>query len=77
MGEEDKLEERKALLSPYKVTKELMAKSGKSDTIFLHCLPAIKDMEVSTGVIEGNASRVWDQAENRKHTIKALMLATI
>jgi ornithine carbamoyltransferase len=77
MGEEDKLEERKALLSPYKVTKELMAKSGRSDTIFLHCLPAVKEMEVSTEVIEGNASRVWDQAENRKHTIKALMLATI
>jgi ornithine carbamoyltransferase len=77
MGEEDKTEERKALLSPYKVTKELIAKSGKPDTIFLHCLPAIKDMEVSLDVIEGTASRVWDQAENRKHTIKALMLATI
>jgi ornithine carbamoyltransferase len=77
MGEEDKAAERKALLGPYKVTKELMVKSGKADTIFLHCLPAIKDMEVSTDVIEGSASRVWDQAENRKHTIKALMLATI
>jgi ornithine carbamoyltransferase len=77
MGEEDKLEERKTLLSSYKVTKELMAKTGKSDTIFLHCLPAVKEMEVSTDVIEGPSSRVWDQAENRKHTIKALMLATI
>ncbi len=77
MGEEDKLEERKALLTPYKVTKELMEKSGRTDTIFLHCLPAVKDMEVETDVIEGSASRVWDQAENRKHTIKALMLATI
>jgi ornithine carbamoyltransferase len=77
MGEEDKIEERKTLLSPYKVTLDLMKRSGKPDTIFLHCLPAIKDMEVNTDVIEGNASRVWDQAENRKHTIKALMLATI
>ncbi len=77
MGEEDKIEERKALLGPYKVTAELMAKSGRADTIFLHCLPAVKGMEVSADVIEGSMSRVWDEAENRKHTIKALMLATI
>ncbi len=77
MGEESKTDERKALLSPYKVTTELMAKSGDSGTIFLHCLPAVKGMEVSPDVIEGSMSRVWDQAENRKHTIKALMLTTI
>ena len=77
MGEEAKREERTALLTPYRVTPELMAKSGKKETIFLHCLPAVKGEEVTVDVIEGPMSRVWDQAENRKHTIKALMLATI
>lgn len=77
MGEEDKAEERIALLRPYQVNAELMGASGRADTIFLHCLPAIKGNEVSYEVMEGPASRVWDEAENRKHTIKALMLATL
>lgn len=77
MGEEKKQQNRIELLSPYQVTQELMDQTGKKDCIFLHCLPAIKDMEVSFDVIEGPQSRVWDQAENRKHTIKAIMLATI
>ncbi len=77
MGEEDKLAERIALLSPYQVNEELMQKTGNSDCIFLHCLPAVKEQEVTTEVIEGRRSLVWEQAENRKHTIKALMLATM
>ncbi len=77
MGEEDKLAERTALLSPYRVTRELMEKTGRKDAIFLHCLPAVKGSEVTLEVIDGPMSRVWDEAENRKHTIKALMLATI
>lgn len=77
MGEEAKLAERVALLAPYRVTDELMAASGKPATFFLHCLPAVRGKEVTAGVIDGPRSRVWDQAENRKHTIKALMLATI
>jgi ornithine carbamoyltransferase len=55
----------------------MMAATGKSDTIFMHCLPAVKGNEVSIEVIESSASKVWDEAENRKHTIKAVMLATI
>ena len=43
----------------------------------MHCLPAVKGNEVTFEVIESAASRVWDEAENRKHTIKAVMLATI
>jgi ornithine carbamoyltransferase len=54
-----------------------MEKTGNPSCIFLHCLPAVKGEEVSVSVIEGPQSRVWDQAENRKHTIKAIMLATI
>jgi ornithine carbamoyltransferase len=77
MGEEEKKEERIRLLTPYKVTAKMMEMTGKPGSIFLHCLPAIKGSEVDVDVIEGPRSRVWDQAENRKHTIKALMLATI
>jgi ornithine carbamoyltransferase len=77
MGEEDKKEERRRLLSPYQVNQALMDKTGRKDSIFLHCLPAIKGEEVSAGVIDGAQSRAWDEAENRKHTIKAVMLATL
>lgn len=77
MGEESRSEERHRLLGPYQVNEGLMKKTGTEGTIFLHCLPAVKGEEVSVGVIEGPQSRVWDQAENRKHTIKAIMLATI
>ena len=77
MGEEDKKEERRRLLSPYQVNQALMDKTGRTDSIFLHCLPAVKGEEVTAQVIDGPQSRVWDEAENRKHTIKAIMLATV
>jgi ornithine carbamoyltransferase len=77
MGEEAKKAERVRLLSPYQVNQSLMDKTGRRDTIFLHCLPAIRGEEVTAEVIDGPQSRVWDEAENRKHTIKAIMLATI
>jgi ornithine carbamoyltransferase len=77
MGEEEKSAERVRLLQPWQVTVGLMERTGRPDAVFLHCLPAVKGKEVTTEVIEGPRSRVWDQAENRKHTIKALMLATL
>ena len=77
MGEEAQKGERVRLLSPYQVDQALMGKTGRSDSIFLHCLPAVKGEEVTSGVIDGPQSRAWDQAENRKHTIKAIMLATL
>jgi len=77
MGEDNKREERIKLLSPYQVNQALMEINQRKDSIFLHCLPAVKGEEVSSDVIEGPHSRVWDQAENRKHTIKAIMLATL
>ena len=77
MGEEAKSAERLALLSPYLVTSAMMEMTGKAESIFLHCLPAVKGQEVAMDVIEGGRSRVWDEAENRKHTIKALMRATL
>ncbi|MCR5218771.1 ornithine carbamoyltransferase [Treponema sp.] len=77
MGEETLKDERTKLLQPYQVNRELMAATGKSSTIFLHCLPAVKGQEVTEDVFESSASKVFDQAENRKHTIKAIMLALI
>jgi ornithine carbamoyltransferase len=77
MGEENQKAERVRLLTPYQVNQQLMDKTGRADSIFLHCLPAVKGEEVTADVIDGPASRAWDQAENRKHTIKAIMLATL
>ena len=77
MGEEEKQRERYEMLKPFQVNEELMKMTGKRETIFMHCLPAVKGNEVSFDVIEGPQSRVWDEAENRKHTIKAIMLLTI
>ena len=94
MGEDDSLwEERIKLLTPYRVTRDLM-KLANPDAIFLHCLPSFHDtnttigkeihekfgiteMEVSDEVFESKQSRVMDEAENRLHTIKAIMYATM
>lgn len=77
MGEESKAEERIKLLQPYQVNNELMERTGKSTTIFLHCLPAVKGKEVTEEVFESGKSVVFDEAENRMHTIKAVMVATL
>jgi ornithine carbamoyltransferase len=77
MGEEDRSGERISLLEPYRVNAEMMGMTGNPDTIFMHCLPAVKGNEVTFDVIEGPQSVVWDEAENRKHTIKALMVASL
>ncbi len=77
MGEEDKAAERVAILRPYQVNQELMNKTGKDSTIFLHCLPAVKGNEVSEDIFDKFADVVFDEAENRMHTIKAVMVATL
>jgi ornithine carbamoyltransferase len=89
MGEENLIAERIKILGPYKITEEMMAQTGKPGTIFLHCLPAFHNLdtevsaqypniqEVEDTVFEGRQSRVFDQAENRLHTIKAVMVATL
>jgi ornithine carbamoyltransferase len=77
MGEEDKAAERVAMLKPYQVNQELMAKTEKDTTIFMHCLPAVKGNEVTAEVFEAHATVVFDEAENRMHTIKAIMVATL
>lgn len=77
MGEEDKAAERIALLSPYQVNHKLFAMTKKDTTIFLHCLPAVKGKEVTEELFEQFAEVVFDEAENRMHTIKAVMVATL
>ena len=77
MGEETESAAREKLLAPFQVNDGLMEKTGKTESIFLHCLPAVKGKEVTESVIEGPRSYVWDEAENRKHTIKAVMVATL
>lgn len=77
MGEEEKAAERIALLRPYQVNAEMFAKTEKDSTIFLHCLPAVKGNEVTEEIFEKYAEIVFDEAENRMHTIKAVMVATL
>ena len=72
MGQESEAEERKKKFAPYQVDDELMALAA-DDAIFLHCLPAHRGEEVTADVIDGPASRVFDQAENRLHAQKALL----
>ncbi len=84
MGEEGKpgIQERIEALRPYQVNAEMMAATGKSETLFLHCLPAhhtdgVHDMEVTEDVFESPNCKAFNQAENRLHTIKAVMVATL
>ena len=77
MGEEDLAAERIALLKPYQVNAKMMAMTKNPKTVFLHCLPAVKGNEVTEEVFESPASLVFDEAENRMHTIKAVMVATL
>ena len=93
MGEEDKMAERITLLKPYQVTKDLMNATGKKTIFehclpSFHDLNTtmgqevyekfgLKEMEVTDEVFRSDASVVFDEAENRMHTIKAVMVATI
>ncbi|MBQ7151839.1 MAG: ornithine carbamoyltransferase [Synergistaceae bacterium] len=77
MGEEALKEERYRLLSDWQVNSKLFNATGKDSTIFLHCLPAVKGAEVTEEVFESERSKVFDEAENRMHTIKAVMVATL
>ncbi|MBE1236526.1 ornithine carbamoyltransferase [Phaeovibrio sulfidiphilus] len=71
--ENEERDRRKAALSPYQVTASLM-KQAAPDAIFMHCLPAHRGEEVTAGVLDGPQSVVWDEAENRLHAQKAILL---
>ncbi|GCF92283.1 ornithine carbamoyltransferase, catabolic [Enterococcus florum] len=94
MGEEAEFQKRIDLLLPYQVNQAMINKTGKKETIFLHCLPAFHDletevakeiqassglaeMEVSDEVFQSDYAYQFEQAENRMHTIKAVMAATL
>lgn len=77
MGEEDKAKERLLLLKPYQVNTQMLAKTGKDSTVVLHCLPAVKGNEITEEVFNRFADVIFDEAENRMHTIKAVMVATL
>jgi ornithine carbamoyltransferase len=93
MGEEEQIPERVKLLTPFKVNEEMMAATENPDTLFMHCLPSFHDFEtklakeqmelgydireVTDEVFRSANSVVFDEAENRMHTIKAVMVATI
>lgn len=73
MGRKHELEERKTHFREYQVNDELMASTGKQ-TLFLHCLPAERGLEVTDSVMESKASIVFDEAENRMHVQNAILL---
>ena len=93
MGEEDKMAERAAMLSPYRVDESVLEKTGNPDVLYLHCLPSFHDFEtkmardwqakgidireVTDEVFRGPHSIVFDEAENRMHSIKAVLVATM
>ena len=93
MGEEAQIPERVKMLTPFKVTKDLLKATGDDDVIFMHCLPSFHDFEtklakeqielgydireVTDEVFRSRHSVVFDEAENRLHTIKAVIVATI
>jgi ornithine carbamoyltransferase len=66
----------KKFLPKYQVNPKLI-KSAKKDAIFLHCLPAKREQEVTSSVLDGKQSVIWDEAENRLHTQKALLISLI
>lgn len=73
MGQESEVETRKSVFRRYQVNEELFSKARK-EAVFMHCLPAKRDQETTDTVIETTQSVVFDQAENRLHTQKALLL---
>ena len=72
MGDEAEAAQREIDLKPYQVNKQLMDLAN-DDAIFMHCLPAIRGKEVTSEVIDGPQSVVFDEAENRLHAQKAVL----
>jgi ornithine carbamoyltransferase len=73
MGQEQQKAERLRLFGTYSVTATALA-GAATDAIVLHCLPAYRGLEIAADVLDGPQSRVWDEAENRLHAQKALLV---
>ena len=76
MGQESEIKQREAAFKGFQVDQKMM-NQAKDDAIFMHCLPAYRGKEVSSGVIDGKQSVVWSEAENRLHVQKSLLLYLI
>ncbi len=76
MGQDKEQEERLKVFKPYQINKALLSKA-KNDSIVLHCLPAHRGLEITGEVMDGERSRIFQQAENRLHTQKALLCSLI
>ncbi len=76
MGQESSADDRIPIFQPYQVNEQLLSYAD-SQAIVLHCLPAHREEEITDAVIEGARSRVWDQAENRMHAQKALLVSLL
>jgi len=76
MGQEDLADSRVPIFQPYQVNSNLLSYADK-EAIVLHCLPAHREEEITNEVIEGKRSRVWQQAENRMHAQKALLVSLL
>ena len=76
MGQEAEHDERKKIFAPYQVNNELLKHASKN-AIVLHCLPAYRGEEITDEVFENNAHVIFDEAENRLHTQKAIMALTM
>ena len=72
-AEKEEAEERERVFKNFQVNENLMSLTGK-ETLFMHCLPAERDREVTDGVMESDNSIVFDQAENRMHVQNAIMI---
>ena len=72
MGQEAEAQHRRKVFAPFQVNEALMATAG--DAVFMHCLPAHRGEEATDAVMDGPASIIFDQAENRLHAQKALLM---
>lgn len=72
MGQEEEQKKREVAFADFQVSDRVMS-AANSDALFMHCLPAHREEEVSSSVIDGTQSVVWEQAENRLHAQKALL----
>ncbi len=72
MGDEEEAEERQRVLKDYQINSQLLSEAN-DDAIVMHCLPAIRDQEITDEVMTCSQSAIWDQAENRLHAQKAIL----
>ena len=73
MGQEGEVEERKRIFAGYQINREVM-KSAAPNAMVMHCLPAHREEEITAEVFEAHANEIFDEAENRLHAQKAIMV---